>query len=468
MANKHPSQEHTPIPISKKPTGLGTEPLNIVILGASYAGLAVAHHFLDHTINQLQTNSHAPAYRLIIISPSTHMYWNIAAPHALVTPDLIDTGKLFVPIEQALHRHRAHKPTIIQGEAIAIDTSARILTIDLVSREAQKRASQVGNRRSIVQLPGSIAVEGRTQTLDYHALIIATGSSAHSELMSLHGTHLNTIGALNNFQSRIDIAKTIIVGGAGCTGVETAGQLATYLNHRTVFWPFRRRRKDAKRIILITSNPICLPRQHNFKLSRKAEEKLKQLGVEVMHNLRILAAKEADHPFGQMRVELSNGTSLMADIYIPCTGVVPNTAFFPPLLKDSEGYIHVGSDLRPNETFAGPRVYAIGGCASNTRRKNSLQEVYGALPVLMKNLLNDLLAHEYRLAGRAPEANALKDQYFKSTEKVSILLPITRFGGVGVFRDITVPSPLVHWLKGRNWAIHRTVRATERGKNPHG
>jgi apoptosis-inducing factor 2 len=467
MASKHPAQEQAPIPISKKPTGLGTEPLNIVILGASYAGLAVAHHFLDHTINQLRTTSSPPTYRLIVISPSTHMYWNIAAPHALVAPDLIDSGKLFVPIEQALHRHRAHNPTIIQGEAIALDTSARILTIDLVSKEAQKRASQVGNRRSIVQLPGSIPVEGRTQTLDYHALIIATGSSAHSELMSLHGTHLNTIGALNNFQARIDTARTIVIGGAGCTGVETAGQLATYLNHRTVFWPLRRRVKDAKRIILITGSVSCLPRLRNYKVCQRVEQRLKQLGVEVMHNVRILAAKEADHPFGQTRIELSNGTSLMADVYIPCTGVVPNTACFPPLLKDSEGYIHIGTDLRPNETFAGPRVYAIGNCASDCRR-NSLQEVYGAVPVLMKNLLNDLLAHEYRLAGRTSDLNALKDEYFVPSAKESILLPITRFGGVGIFRDITVPSLFVHWLKGRNWAIHRTARAAERGKNPHG
>ena len=73
-------QQTTPEPVdaprlSKVPTGLGAEPLNIVILGASYAGLSCAHHFLDHTTSRLRITSAAPNYRLVIINPSTHLYW---------------------------------------------------------------------------------------------------------------------------------------------------------------------------------------------------------------------------------------------------------------------------------------------------------------------------------------------------------------------------------------------------------
>jgi len=60
---------------SKVPTGLGAEPLNIVILGASFGGLSCAHHFLDYTIEQLRKTTTAPNYRLVIVSPSTHIYW---------------------------------------------------------------------------------------------------------------------------------------------------------------------------------------------------------------------------------------------------------------------------------------------------------------------------------------------------------------------------------------------------------
>lgn len=60
---------------TKVPTGLGIEPLNIVILGASFGGLSCAHHFLDYTIEHLRkTSTSAPNYRLVIVSPSTHIY----------------------------------------------------------------------------------------------------------------------------------------------------------------------------------------------------------------------------------------------------------------------------------------------------------------------------------------------------------------------------------------------------------
>ena len=43
------------------------QPLDIVVLGASFAGLSIAHAFLDTTLAQLRTTSAAPNYRLILI-----------------------------------------------------------------------------------------------------------------------------------------------------------------------------------------------------------------------------------------------------------------------------------------------------------------------------------------------------------------------------------------------------------------
>ncbi|CAK4033132.1 Hypothetical predicted protein [Lecanosticta acicola] len=42
------------------PVGAKDEPLNIVILGASFGGLSCAHHFLDYTIERLGISSAAP------------------------------------------------------------------------------------------------------------------------------------------------------------------------------------------------------------------------------------------------------------------------------------------------------------------------------------------------------------------------------------------------------------------------
>ena len=123
-------------PVEKVPTRLGAEPLNIVVLGASFAGLAVAHRFLDDTLNHLHTSSGSPSYRLVIVNPSKHFYWNTAAPRAVVQPELREADNLFISIEDGLHRRRAHNLSLIQGGAIAIDASARTVTFDLIGSTA--------------------------------------------------------------------------------------------------------------------------------------------------------------------------------------------------------------------------------------------------------------------------------------------------------------------------------------------
>jgi NADH dehydrogenase FAD-containing subunit len=209
------------------------QPLNIVVLGASFAGLSVAHAFLDTTLAQLRTTSTALNYRLILVSPSTHIYWNIGAPRALVALGLIKQDDLFIPIEPGFQRHKGRPYTIIQGRATIWDNNARTIEVELLSSAAEKRYSQLSTtsspqkRRSDNPL---VSDTPKTQTVPYHALIVATGSSAHSNLLSLHGPHTDTIAALTSIHSKLASAKSILVCGGGTSGVETAGQLATYLN----------------------------------------------------------------------------------------------------------------------------------------------------------------------------------------------------------------------------------------------
>lgn len=455
--------------ISKVPTGLGSEPLNIVILGASYAGLSCAHHFLDHTINRLRTTKRAPNYRLVIVSLSTDLYWNIGAPRALVSPDLIKHEDLFLPIEPAFHRHRAHNFSIVQGEAIGMDPSARTITIECIDNTAQKRATQINNRSSRQIRPASSAGLGpKMQTISYHALVMATGSSTHSSLLSLHGPHLRTMGELTTIHARIAAAKSIIVCGGGCSGVETAGQLATYLNY-SCHWPIKKRSKNAKRILLITGADRCLPTQKP-KIGAKAEQMLRKLGVEVVHGVRVIAAKEDYDLTGQTKVELNDNTSLIADVYIPCTGVEPNSGYVPTELKDARGYIVTNrSTLRIEHPIAGVRTYAIGDVASYSR--NNILDVYAAVPVLMQSLLNDLLSHEYQLAALSGdgqhEGEELLDMSYVQRRSGSQLCPISRFGGVASISDTPIPKLFVHLLKGYDYRVRKAKKVVVDGASPY-
>ncbi|TKA71297.1 hypothetical protein B0A55_07588 [Friedmanniomyces simplex] len=456
---------------SKTPTGLGAEPLNIVILGASFGGLSCAHHFLDYTINNLYKTSTAPNYRLVIVSPSTHIYWNIGAPRALVAPDLIKHDDAFIPIEPGFHRHRGHQFTIIQGSCTEMDPEKRTVTVELIGTQAQKRCSQVNKRASkaispapeidILPLP-----DAKVQTIPYHALILATGSSAHSELLSLHGPHFNTVGALNAFHAKVAAAKSIVVCGGGCSGVETAGQLATFLNY-TGRWPFRKRVKLPKQIILFTGSSRCLPAL-TPKMGKQAEAQLKRLGVDVRHHIRVLDVKEDFDLTGQTNIVLSDETSIIADLYMPCTGVGPNSAYVPEQMRDEKGYIR-NNAATMRVDLAGPRIYAVGDVA--TYSQNYVLDVYAAVPVLMHNLLNDLLAHELRLAspygGNQEEIDALEDEVYVQRHVDSQLCPLTRFGGVGMLMDKVIPKPMVHLLKGHDYRVCKARMVTVNGGNPY-
>jgi NADH dehydrogenase FAD-containing subunit len=454
-----------------KISGTLNQPLNIVVLGASFAGLSVAHAFLDTTLAQLRTTSAAPNYRLILISPSTHIYWNIGAPRALVALGLIKQDDLFIPIEPGFQRHKGRPYTIIQGRAISWDNNARTVEVELLSSAAEKRYSQLSTtsgaqkRRSDNPL-SPISDAPRTQTVPYHALIVATGSSAHSNLLSLHGPHTDTIAALTSIHAKLAAAKSIAVCGGGTSGIETAGQLATYLNYSR-HWPVRRLVASPKEIILLTGSDRCLP-SFPPRQSKKAECKLQSLGVDIRHNVRVSSAKEDFDLTGQVKVELDDETTLIVDAYIPRTGVSPNAAFAPPNLRDADGYITTNAaTCRVDE--AGARVYALGDVASFSQ--NYTLDAYAAVPVVQANLLNDLIAHELRLAspygGNQDAIDALTDELYVRREKDSQLCPVTRFGGVGVLTGLALPSFMVHKMKGSDYRVRKAARVVVDGGNPY-
>ena len=444
------------------------QPLNIVVLGASFAGLSVGHAFLDTTLAQLRTTSTAPNYRLILVSPSTHNYWNIGAPRALVALGLIKQDDLFIPIEPGFQRHKGLPYTIIQGRAVTWDNSARTVEIELLSSTAEKRYSQLSTTSGAQKRRSNdpLSDAPRTQTIPYHALILATGSSAHSNLLSFHGPHTDTVAALTATHSKLAAAKSIIVCGGGTSGIETAGQLATYLNY-TRHWPIRRLSASPKKTILLTGSSRCLP-TFPPKQSKKAERKLQSLGVDIRHNVRVASVKEDFDLTGQVKVELDDETTLIVDAYIPCTGVSPNADFAPPALRDEGGYIKTnGSTCRVDE--AGPRVYALGDVASFSQ--NYTLDAYAAVPVVQANLLKDLVAHELRLAspygGNQDAIDALEDKVYVRRDKDSQLCPVTMFGGVGVLTGLALPSLLVHKMKGSDYRVRKAARVVVDGGNPY-
>lgn len=164
---------------------------NIIILGGSYVGISTAHRILKQSAN-------TGTVKVTLVSPNSHFYWNMASPRGLISGELVD-DKLFLPTAAGFSQYKASQFEFILASAENLDIKAKKVEL----------SSPAGNK-----------------TLEYDLLILATGSSTQGETpFKGLGSTEKTQYAIRNFQARVKEAKTIVLAGAGATGVELAGEL---------------------------------------------------------------------------------------------------------------------------------------------------------------------------------------------------------------------------------------------------
>jgi NADH dehydrogenase FAD-containing subunit len=465
-----------------------SEPLNVIILGASFAGLAIAHKFMRQVMETLGKTRSAPRYRLILVSPSECLYWNIGAPRAIVSEKFLALDDVFVPFGPLFEDYPSTRFQFIQGKATAVNFETRMVVVDEVSKNPVT-VSQNGKNRPEVHTQ---------QLLKFHALVVATGTSAESKLLSLHGPHERTVEDIQNFRERLKTSASIIVAGGGPSGCECAGQLATWLNRgkkpaqpsttrppsppkasdveaKGIKKLFKPKKHSAiennlastrKTIILVHKHDRLLPKLAP-RFGAQAEAKLNKLGVQVIHNCEIKKAVEL--PSGRTQCMIGEDLSIQADTFIGATGVHPNTSFMPTEMLTASKYIN--ADPKSLRLPGISRAWAVGDCASHS--KNSIQDVYDSVPILLRNLQNDLIAWEYQKeyprGGTAAEdkLQQLEDFEYVQNPTDSQLMPISRFGGVGILFGKKIPSFMVWLMKGRDYRKERAKSAAGVGKDPY-
>ena len=100
-----------------------SEARKIVILGASFAGLSAAHYLAKHALPQLQKSKDAK-YELHLVDQSTHFWWHIAAPRAIVSVREMKHSDTFVPIMDGFKQYPNLKDSIHfhHGSITGLDT----------------------------------------------------------------------------------------------------------------------------------------------------------------------------------------------------------------------------------------------------------------------------------------------------------------------------------------------------------
>lgn len=288
----------------------------VVILGAGWAGLPLAHKLLKYTLPKVKD------LKVILISPNTHFYWNLAAVRGVI-PGMFTDDQLFLPIELGFARYPDGSFQFILGKASNIDADS--------------------NRVEISKNDGS------TSSISYDQLVIATGSHILSDLpFKPIGMHEQTLESLHSLQQQIGAADSIVIAGGGPTGVETAGEIAAHYG-------------TEKKVTLVVGGKHVLEASKVLpSVSQTVEKDLQKLGVKVIRNAKVDSAEVGERDgetAPQTTIKLSNGTNIVAALYLPLFGVKLNTNFVPANLLDSTGSIILDKTMRVTGT---KNIWGIG------------------------------------------------------------------------------------------------------------
>ncbi|KAI9801228.1 MAG: hypothetical protein M1825_003502 [Sarcosagium campestre] len=362
----------------------------VLIVGGSYVGLGLAHKLLKRTYPAVKGD-----FKVVLVSSSTHMYWNMASVRGVV-PNLISDEALFMPIEPAFERYPKGSFEFVEGTASKLDDNKKALVVKTPSGE---------------------------RTVSYDHIVIATGASSSDNMPWKYAeTYEKTRENLHAVQKAIEAASDIVVGGGGPTGVETAAEIGDEY-------------KKAKKVTLITSGAQTLSALRK-DIGAFADRDLASLGIEVIHNTTINSATTT--AAGKTELKLSTGETLTTDLYIPTIGVKPNTSFVPANLLDEGKNVKVDEFLRVAGT---ENAWAAGDVTGIQSKQIKFAEEQ--LTHLAANL--DLV-----LKGKEPTP-------YKQNNMTMMAASLGKGRGTGQAGWFKLPSLLVYFAKGKTLGLDKAA-----------
>jgi NADH dehydrogenase FAD-containing subunit len=392
-----------------------TEQRNIVVLGASAAGLQSTHYIMKHILPTLKQSKKEAKYHVYLINPSSDWWFRVASPRVAASTTRMASEKILFDIRPGLKQYSQDDITFIEGTATGLSESTRAVTYRRVGASSE-------------------------ETLSYHALIIATGSKTYHQAFSMSADTQTTLDSIKYTNEKVRTAKDIVIVGGGPTAVEFAGEVAEHRNGKPGWFSKVSKKTN---ITLITASDKLLPALRPA-IAKAAEQKLAALGVDVLYKQRVVDTQvQGDRTV----ITLAKGGSIEADLYVPAYGVEPNSSFLPSHLLDDKNYLRVNEQTLRVDA-AGPRVYAIGDVASYSR--NSIPDIMSSFPVLFVNLKRDLLSYNAMLPDQKPQG---KDRLYVRDDREMQIVPIGSGGGVGAIMGWRVPSWFVWMLKGRDFMV---------------
>lgn len=380
---------------------------NIVILGGSNSALKIAHGLLKD-IPALKTQT-GKSYKVTMITNSTHFWFSVGAPRAMFIPYPNDIMDSFIPIEKGFEQYPSDHFDLLHAEITGLEAGKKMVLYKL-KNEKEETASN-------------------TDTMSYDSLVIATGSKGPSPLYSYQGSHVPTLEAYKDIQSRLPSAKTIMIVGGGTAGTETAGEVG-HLHGKQTSSP-----KD----ITILSGHERLLKGLRPAIGQRAQEFLEGMGVKVEHNLKLTDSSDLGN--GTTKVVLSDGTTRTVDMLIVATGRKPASSYLSSSLLDDQGRVICDEY---NRVPSLKDVWVTGDIAQNS--PGGIMYIQFAGPTTVNNIVAEL-------GGKAKVK-----KYKPLTTKETQFVPVGPEYGVGAAFGWWIPSAVIRMVKGKNMFFPKAMQ----------
>lgn len=304
----------------------------VVILGGGFGGLYAAKALRA-----------APVDVTLVDRRNYHLFQPLLYQ---VATGSLSPGEIAAPLRGVLSRQRNTR--VLLGEVVDIEP------------EAKQAVLRDGAR------------------LPYDSLIVATGSESFyygNEQWREWAPSLKSVEEATAIRHKILYAfeaaervcepgarcpwLTFVIIGAGTTGLELAGALAE-IARQTLKNDFRSIRPEDAQIILLDGSPRVLP-TYPEDLSKKAEEALGRLGVQVRTKVRVVGIDGDGVSF-----EAADGTERLPAKTVLWAGGVTASAFGRSLARRMGAETDRGGRIKaqPNLTLPNhPEIYIIGDLA---------------------------------------------------------------------------------------------------------
>ncbi|HVA91478.1 MAG TPA: NAD(P)/FAD-dependent oxidoreductase [Chloroflexota bacterium] len=305
----------------------------IVILGAGYGGLRCAQ-----ALSKYLGDPGAPEVTLV----DRNSYHQIITQLPETASGRLSTDEVVVPYSELLKQTRVR---FIQAEARQLDLGRRRVVTTRGALSYSTLVIALGSTTAYYGVPG----------LAEHALTLKSVEDA--EDVSRTVTEAIKAAATKTDPLARSRLLSILIGGAGLTGVELAGELAEVL-------PAIAREHGVApaeaRVTLIEAAPTALPSMPE-RLQAKAAAILSELGIRLVLGSKVVRVDSEG-------VDLASGDRLVGSTLIWTGGIMA-----PPLLSEAglptvpNGHVLVDNYLQPE---AHPNLYVIGDSARLAELEN--------------------------------------------------------------------------------------------------